>query len=211
MGALVQDLLAQLRTLRGALLTLAILFFIVMLIEVDLGHRAALLSHDSWLALIPVVWLPLSLVALMAVQAAPSKVTSYIALAVMAVTAAVGMLGSGLHMMAAGVDIHHLNRVFSSSVWGGHESPNWPIAITVAAVLGLVGAIDAGRDQPTLPQGAFRPVTVVAFVLIILGCVLAAVPALVTLSAASLAIAALLLLAVLIGLLANASTERTVP
>jgi hypothetical protein len=211
MGALVQDLLGQLRRLRGALLTLAILFFIVMVIEVDLGHRAALLSHDSWLALIPVVWLPISLVALMAVQAAPSKAISYVAIAVMAVTAAVGMLGSGLHMMAAGVDFGHLHRIFSSSVWGGHESPNWPVAITVAAVLGLVAAIDAGRDPQTLPQGAFRPVTVIAFILIVLGCALAAVPDLVTLSAASLAVAALLLLAVLIGLLANALTERTVP
>ena len=211
MWALVQDLLGQLRRLRGALLTLAILFFIVMLIEVDLGHRAALLSHDSWLALIPVVWLPISLVALMAVQVVPSKATSYVAIAVMAVSAAVGMVGSGLHMMAAGVDFSHLNRVFSSMVWGGHESPNWPIAITVASVLGLVAAIDAGRDPQTLPDGALGAATVIGFILILLGCALAAVPDLMTLSAVSLAVAALLLLAVLIGLLANALTERTVP
>ncbi len=211
MWSLAADLLEQLRRLRGALLTLAILFFIVMLIEVDLGHRAALLRHDSWLALIPVVWLPISLIALMAVQAAPSKAASFVAIAVMAVSVAVGMIGSGLHMMAAGVDFNHLNRVFTSMVWGGHQSPNWPIAITVASVLGLVAAIDAGRDPQTLPHGAFRPVTVIAFILIVLGCALAAVPDLVTLSAASLATAALLLLAVLIGLLANAVTERTAP
>lgn len=211
MGALVQDLLGQLRAMRGALLTLAILFFIVMLIEVDLGHRAALLRHDSWLALVPVVWLPLSLVALMAVQAAPSKATSYIAIVVMAVSAAVGMLGSGLHMMAAGVDFNHLNRVFSSSVWGGHQSPNWPVAITLASVLGLIAAIEAGRDRATLPPGALGIAAVIAFILVLLGCVLAAVPSLVTISAASLAVAALLLLAVLIGRLAQASTERTVP
>ena len=71
MGPLVQDLLLQLRRVRGVLLTLAILFFIVMLVEVDLGHSAALLRHDSWLALVPVVWLPVSLLVLMAVQAAP--------------------------------------------------------------------------------------------------------------------------------------------
>jgi hypothetical protein len=211
MWSLVEDLLEQLRALRGVLLTLAILFFIVMLIEVDLGHYAALSRGHAWLALIPVVWLPVSLIALMAVQAAPSTITSLIAIAVMAVSAAVGMLGSGLHMMAAGVDFDHLNRIFSSSVWGGHQSPNWPVAITVASVLGLVAAVDAGRHPHTLPHGALGVVTSAAFILIVLGCALAAVPGLVTVSAASLAVAALLLLAVLLGRLATAMTERTAP
>jgi len=211
MWALIQDLLAQLRGLRGALLTLAILFFIVMLIEVDLGHHVALLRQDSWLALVPVVWLPVSLLTLMAVQVAPSKLTSYAAMAVMLVSAAVGMVGSGLHMMAGGVDFAHLNRVFTSAVWGGHQSPNWPIAITVASVLGFVAAIDAGRQRQTLPRGALGAASVVAFILIVLGCALAAVPSLVTPSAASLTVAALLLLAVLIGTLAQAMTERTAP
>ena len=130
----------------------------------------------------------------MAVQVAPSTATSFIAMGVMAVSAAVGMIGSGLHMMAAGVDFDHLNRIFSSSVWGGHESPNWPVAITVASVLGLVAAIDAGRYPHTLPHGALGVATVIAFILIVVGCALAAVPDMVTLSAASLAIAALLLL-----------------
>jgi len=211
MGALVQDLLGQLRALRGALMTLAILFFIIMLLEVDVGHHPALLSHDSWLALVPAVWLPVSLLTLMAVQVAPSKFTACAAMAVMLVSAAVGMVGSGLHMMAAGVDLEHLNRVFTSAVWGGHQSPNWPIAITLASVLGFVAAIDAGRDRSGLPQGALGVASIVAFILIVLGCALAAVPDLVTLSAVSLAVAALLLLAVLLGALANAMTERTVP
>ena len=210
MWSLASDLLEQLRRLRGVLLTLAILFFIIMLIEVDLGHRAALLRQDSWLALVPVVWLPVSLLVLMAVQVSPSKATSFVAIAVMAVSAAVGMIGSGLHMMAAGVDFSHLNRIFTSAVWGGHESPNWPIAITVASVLGLVAAIDAGRDRQTLPHGALGAASIVAFILIVAGCALAAIP-LVTLSAASLAVAALLLLAVLLAMLANAMTERTAP
>ena len=210
MWSLAADLLEQLRRLRGVLLTLAILFFIVMLIEVDLGHRAALLRQDSWLALLPVVWLPVSLLVLMAVQVSPSKATSFVAIAVMAVSAALGMIGSGLHMIAAGVDFEHLNRIFTSAVWGGHESPNWPIAITVASVLGLVAAIDAGRDRQSLPHGALGAATVVAFILIVAGCALAAIP-LVTLSAASLAVAALLLLAVLLAMLAHAMTERTAP
>jgi hypothetical protein len=211
MGPLAESLLTELRALRGVLLTLAILFFIIMLIEVDLGHRAALLQHDSWLALVPVVWLPVSLLVLMAVQVAPSKATGFVAMAVMLISAAVGMVGSGLHMMASGVDFEHLNRIFTSAVWGGHQSPNWPIAITVASVLGFVAAIDAGHDRQTLPQGALGVATIIAFILIVLGCALAAVPDLVTTSAASLAVAALLLLAVLLGLLTNAMTERTVP
>jgi hypothetical protein len=211
MWPLAQDLLAQLRALRGALLTLAILFFIVMLLEVDVGHHPVLLRHDSWLALVPVVWLPVSLLTLMAVQVSPSKFTAYVAMAVMLVSAAVGMVGSGLHMMAGGVDFSHLHRIFSSAVWGGHQSPNWPIAITVASVLGFVAAIDAGRDRPGLPKGALGVASVIAFILIVLGCALAALPDLVTLSAVSLAVAALLLLAVLLGALAKAMTERTVP
>lgn len=211
MGSLAEDLLRQLRAARGVLLTLSILFFVIMLLEVDVGHRSALLRHDSWLALVPVVWLPVSLMVLMAVQVAPSRFTAYVAIAVMLVSAAVGMVGSSLHMIAAGVDLDHLNRVFSSSVWGGHQSPNWPIAITVASVLGLVAAIGAGRQPESLPRGALRAGSAIAFIIIVLGCALAAVPGLVTLSAASLAAAAFLLLAVLLGMLVNASTERTVP
>ena len=66
--------LTELRGVRRALLTLAILFFVIMLLEVDLGHRPALASGEAWLALVPVVWLPIALVALMAVQIAPSHV-----------------------------------------------------------------------------------------------------------------------------------------
>ena len=206
MAPLADSLRSELRGLRGVLLTLAILFFIVMLIEVDLGHHVALLRRGAWLALVPVVWLPVSLLALMAVQVAPSNVTSYAAMAVMLVSAAVGMAGSGLHMMAGGVDLSHLNRVFTSAVWGGHQSPNWPIAITVASVLGFVAAIDAGHGRAGLPRGALGIASAIAFILIVLGCALAAAPGLVTLSAASLTAAALLLLAVLIGALAQAMT-----
>lgn len=112
--------LTELRAIRRALMTLAILFFTVMLLEVDLGHAPALARH-SLLALVPVFWLPITLFALMAVQIKPSLLTMSVALLVTAIAAAVGMIGSGLHMQAAGVGLAHLSRVFSSSVWGGHE------------------------------------------------------------------------------------------
>ena len=83
----------------------------------------------------------------MAVQIKPSLLTIIVALAVTAIAAAVGMIGSGLHMQAAGVDIEHLSRVFSSAVWGGRELPNWPVAITLAAVFGFAGAVGSPPDK----------------------------------------------------------------
>jgi hypothetical protein len=205
------DLLAELRGARRALLTLAILFFTVMLLEVYLGHRPALARHGAWLALVPVVWLPLSLLVLMAVQIKPSAFTAGVSMAVMAIAAAVGMVGSGLHMLAAGVSVDKLAAVFSSSVWGGHASPNWPVAISVAAVLGFVASVGAGPDSDTWPKDAVTLITGVAFVLIAIGIGFAVVPELVTVSATCLGVAALLLLSALIGMLANAATERKLP
>jgi hypothetical protein len=203
-------LLAELRGTRRALLTLSILFFVIMLLEVDLGHRPALAGGEAWLALVPVVWLPLALIALIAVQMAPSTVTMIVALMVTAVAAGVGMIGSGLHMMAAGVDFAHLSRLFSSATWGGPVSPNWPVAITVASVLGFIAAIGASRDGETLPRDASGLAAGLAYVLIVAGIACAAVPSLVTVSATCLIVAALLLLAALIAMLANAATERSV-
>ena len=205
--------LADLRALRRALLILAILFFTIMLLEVDLGHRPALAGPESsfaWLALVPVVWLPITLFALMAVQIKPSLLTVIAALAITAIAAGVGMVGSGLHMMAAGVDFTHLGRVFSSTVWGGRVSPNWPVAITVAAVLGFIAAFNAHRDNDTLSYDLAGLVSVLAFLLIVAGIILAVVPALVMASAVCLVTAALLLLAALVALLAGSGLERSV-
>lgn len=209
--AVLNAIFAELRGIRRALLTLAVLFFVIMVLEVDLGHRPTLIAQESWAALVPVVWLPISLLALMAVQVAPSFVTALFAQAVMAVSAAVGMIGSGLHMTASGVDLDHLSRAFSSNVWGGPASPNWPVAITVASVLGLVAATVAHRDRETLPRDTGGVATVVAYVLIVAGCGFAVLPSMVLVSALCLVSAALLLLAVLIGMLINARTERSLP
>jgi hypothetical protein len=210
-ASMVATLLGELRGLRRALLTLALLFFVIMLLEVDLGHRPILARQDSWAALVPVVWLPISLLALMAVQIAPSWPTALFAQAVMAVSAAVGMVGSGLHMMTSGVDLDHLARAFSSNVWGGPASPNWPVAIALASVLGFVAATSAQRDGETLPRNALGVTAVIADLLIVAGCTFAALPSLVLPSAVCLVAAALLLLAALLGLLINARTERTMP
>lgn len=199
--------LAELRRMRRPLLTLSILFFVVMLLEVHLGHRPVLASGHAWLALIPVVWLPFALLALMAVLIAPSSFTMLAALLVMAVAAAVGVIGSGLHMMAAGVDFGHLSRLFSSAVWGGRVSPNWPVAITLAAVLGFIASFGAHRDGATLATDATGATARAACILIVVGIASAAVPSLVTVSASSLILAALLLVAALIAMLMSAVSE----
>jgi hypothetical protein len=211
LARVVEAFFGELRGIRRALLTLAVLFFVIMLLEVDLGHRPVLAGQESWATLVPVVWLPVSLLALMVVQIAPSFVTALLAQAVMAVSAAVGMIGSGLHMMASGVDLEHLSRAFSSDVWGGPASPNWPVAIALASVLGFIAATGAQRDGERLARDVSGVATGIAYVLIVAGCGFAAVPALVLASAVCLVIAALLLLGALIGLLLNARIERTMP
>lgn len=202
--------LQQLGMMRRALLTLAILFFTVMLLEVDLDHAPAL-AHHSWLALIPVVWLPVTLFGLMAVDVKPSLLTVIVALAVTTIAAAVGMIGSGLHMQAAGVDIEHLDRVFSSSVWGGRESPNWPVAITLAAVFGFAGGLGSYANRDDLPSRLLGAASALAYLLIIAGTICIAVPGLMMVASTFLAVAALLLLAVLISILAGAAMERSFP
>jgi len=206
MNARLEMWFGQLRAIRRALLTLAILFFAIMLLEVDLGHAPALARH-SWLALIPVVWLPITLLGLIAVDVHPSPFTVIVALIVTVTAAVIGMTGSGLHMQAAGVDLEHLGRVFSSEVWGGRESPNWPVAITLAAVFGFAGALGASANRNSLPGAT----SALAYLLIVAGVLCAAAPGLMTIASACLAVAALLLLAALIATLAGMAMERSFP
>ena len=210
-SALMDTLFGELRGTRRALLTLALLFFVIMVLEVDLGHRPTLAAQESWPALVPVLWLPIALFSLMAVQIAPSLVTALFAQAVMAVAAAVGMVGAGLHMMASGVDLEHLSRAFSANVWGGPASPNWPVAITLASVLGFIGATGALRDRESLPRDAGGLATRLSYILIVAGCGFAALPSFVLVSAVCLVSAALLLLGALIGMLIAARMERSLP
>jgi hypothetical protein len=200
--------LSELRAIRRPLMTLAILFFTVMLLEVDLGHAPAL-ARRSFLALVPVFWLPITLFALIAVQIKPNLVSVSAAMFATAVAFAVGMIGSGLHMQAAGVDLEHLGRVFSSTVWGGHESPNWPVAITIAAVLGFAASVNAHHDQQSLPHDFTGAVTAFADLLIVAGIASATVSGLAVAGSACLVIAALLLLAVLVAQVAGATMERS--
>ena len=133
----------------------------------------------------------------------PTTLTVIAAQIVMAVTAAVGMIGSGLHMVVSGVSLENLSRIFSSAVWGGPASPNWPVAIAVAAVLGFVASVGANRNSEPAP-GHIGVTASIAYVLIVIAIGLSTMPSVVMVSASCLVLAALLLLAVLIGMLATA-------
>ena len=202
-------LLAELRAVRRALLTLALLFFVIILLEVALGHAEAIERHDGWAVLVPVVWVPISMLALMALQIWPCFATAILVVIAMAVGAAVGMIGSGLHMMAAGVDLDHLSRAFSPAVWGGPVSPNWPVSITMASFLGFLAAL--GDKREGFPRGIGGLSAAAAYALILIGIVFIRMPSLVAVSAASLVAAALLLIAVLAGIVSDVRMKRIAP
>ncbi|MDE2228606.1 MAG: hypothetical protein KGL11_06150 [Alphaproteobacteria bacterium] len=198
----------DLRRMRRPLLVLATLLFVIVLLEVDLGHRPALAQRELSLALLPVVWLPLSLLALMAVQMKPSRAIAAACQAAMAIAAVIGLAGAVAHAVVSGVTLDQPDRVFSLAVWGGPACPNWPIAITLAAVLGFIGAFGAGDGVPLLPNDPTGMICSVAFALIVAGIGLSATPATLAESAAGLVFAALLLLVALLALLTAAALER---
>ena len=211
MWTLLASLLAELRGMRRALLTLAILFLVIVLLEVDLGHRPAIAQHEAWLALVPSIWLPISLMALMALQLFPSLFTVIATQVTMAIAAVVAMVGSGAHMLASGATLAHPDRLFSVAVWGGPQSPIWPVGIMMAAALGLIASFDAQRNSEPLRSDIGGVATGIAFVLILAGIGLAPVPWALMLSATSFVLAALLLLAVIVSMLASAAMERSTP
>jgi hypothetical protein len=211
MWSLLASFLAELRGMRRALLTLAILFLVIVLLEVDLGHRPAIAQHEAWLALVPSIWLPISLMALMALQLFPSLFTVITTQVTMAIATIVGMVGSGAHILASGATLAHPDRLFSIAVWGGPQSPIWPVGITMAAALGLIASLGAHRDSEPLHRDIGGVATGIAFALILAGIGFAAVPWALMVSATSFVLAALLLLAVIVGMLASAAMERSTP
>jgi len=203
-----EAILDDLRRMRRPLLVLATLLFVIVLLEVDLGHQPALAQRELSLALLPVLWLPLSLLSLMAVQMKPSRVTAAACQAATAIAAVIGLAGAVAHAVVSGVTLSQPDRIFSLAVWGGPVCPNWPIAITLAAVLGFIGAFGAGDGVPLLRSDPAGMICGVAFALIVAGIGLSATPATLAESAAGLVFAALLLLAALLALLTAAALER---
>jgi hypothetical protein len=176
------------------------LFFVILLIEVDLGHQLALQVHDRGLALLPVIWIPIALIALMWMQLRPSPLSRAFVRCSMAIAAVVGIVGFFAHLVASGVTLTNPSRLFDGQVWSGPACPNWPIAITVAAVLGLIaGLTSAGETVDWL--------RVAAFTFVVAGIVLSLIPASSAAGSAALVAAALLLFASALTVLTESRKE----
>jgi len=201
-------LTGELRKLRRPLLLLTTMFFTILLLEVGLGHQPALAEHASSMAILPIVWLAVSLLLLIALQLKPSVPAANAVLVAMGISAVVGIIGSGAHLVASGVTLDRLDLLFSPTVWAGPACPNWPIAITVAAVIGFVAACGIDEQETSRIASAADYGAFVGFMLIVAGIVFAVIPGTSAASATCFAVASLLLFAVVLGLLAATTLER---
>ena len=179
---------------RRQLLMLTTFYFSILYLESEVSHMP-LLSAGWWnLALVPVVWLAVSLLALMAVVVWPSAVTSRLLLVAMVVAAVMGIVGVFPHLAANGIARNKPGSLFSAAAFQGEPGPQWPLAITIGAVLGFIGgygitgAADIGRPV--------RWFTRVAFLLLIVGIALSSSLTTLGWGATAVVAAALLLLAI---------------
>ncbi len=193
------------------MLLLITLFFVINLVEVMLGHQPSLAAHRLNLAFLPVFWLALSLIPLIVLQVYRAPWIVLIARAAMAIAALVGAIGVFAHMVANGVTFESPARAFSPAVWGGPESPNWPIAIIIASVIGLLGMIGVHNGAAGPAWDAPGVLAGFAFVFILAGIALSVLPGMLALASACLVAAALLVLASLLACLAASALERKVP
>jgi hypothetical protein len=198
----------RLRAVRQPLLLLTTMFFTILLLEVDLGHQPAIAEHAPSLAFLPIVWLSVSLLLLIALQLSLSVLAGVAVEVAMGIAAVVGIIGSVAHLAASGVTLDRLDLLFSPTVWAGPACPNWPIAIAVAAVLGFVAAFGIDEEEGRQAASAVDKSASIAFVLIIAGIVLSVTPGTSAASADCFALASLLLCALMLGLLVATTLVR---
>ena len=201
-------LTVQLRTLRRPLLFVTTLVFSILLLEVDLGHEPTLAEHAPSLAFLPVVWLAVSLLLLIALQLKPSPVTGLAVEVAMGIAAVVGVVGSVAHLLTSGVSLDRLDLLFSPKVWAGPACPNWPIAIAVAAIIGFAAAYGVDEEEAHRRADGADKSAWFAFALIVAGIGLSMVPGIGAASASCFVLASLLLFAIVLGLVASTTLER---
>ena len=174
---------------------LTTLYFAILFLESDVNHVPLLSAGWLTFALIPVVWLSFSLVALMAVQLWPSPGTSRLLQVAMIGAALVGIIGVFPHLVANGVTWSNPGALFNPALLHGQPGPQWPLSITIGAALGLIGGYGIAADAAFQRAGAGWP-TRIAFILVVIGVALS--DSLTTLGWGSsvIVIAALLLLAI---------------
>lgn len=131
---------------RRQLLLLTTLYFAILFLESEVGH-IPILSAGIWnLALLPVVWLAVSLLTLMAVLLWPSVGTSGLLQIAMVGAGIIGIVGVFPHFAAIGVTWGHLGALADGSFLHGEPGPQWPLAITIGGVLGLIGGYGVADD-----------------------------------------------------------------
>ncbi|HVA37069.1 MAG TPA: hypothetical protein VNJ51_05615 [Candidatus Dormibacteraeota bacterium] len=184
------------------------LFFALLLLEVDLGHQPALAGGAPGLALVPVVTVPLALLALAWALLRPSAPSVATLQATMALLGLVGITGFFAHLQASGVGLATLSRLFDPGTWEGPACPNWPIAITLAAVLGAVGAPGAATAERSADERASAVLVVPAFALVLLSVPLVLVPVATGLGSTAVVAGCLLFIAAVAGEVSRGARNR---
>lgn len=187
---------------------LTTLYFSILFLESAVGHIPVLSAGWRSLAVFPVVWLAVSLVALMAVLLRPSPATGRFLEVAMVVAAAVGVIGVFPHLAANGVTWSKLGPLLNGSVLHGEPGPQWPLAITIGAVLGFAGGNGIDEDQEFL-RSRSGWLTIVAFVLLAIGIILSYSLTTLGYSAIAIVIVALALLGITLTDVASALGERS--
>ncbi len=180
---------------RRQLLLLTTLYFAILFLESDVNHVPLLSAGWLSFALIPVVWLSFSLVALMAVALWPSSATSRLLQVAMIGAALVGIIGVFPHLAANGVTWNHPSALLNPALLHGAPGPQWPLAITIGAVLGFIGGYGIAQDVDFAHATVGWP-TRIAFVLVVIGVALSDWLATLGWGSSVIVISALLLLAI---------------
>lgn len=170
--SLVQRAVAALRELRGPgrhlLLMVATLYFTILFLESAVGHIPVVTSNPRSLAILPAVWMPVSLLALMAALVWATRGTERCLQFAMVVAGLIGFAGVSPHLVANGVTWAQPAGLLNGSALHGEPGPTWPLAITIGAVLGFVGSVGLGADREfTRTSGPSAALRAAAFVLLL--------------------------------------------
>jgi hypothetical protein len=109
--------------------------------------------------------------------------------------ALVGIIGVFPHLAANGVTWNHPSALLNPALLHGAPGPQWPLAITIGAVLGFIGGYGIAQDVDFAHATVGWP-TRIAFVLVVIGVALSDWLATLGWGSSVIVISALLLLAI---------------
>jgi hypothetical protein len=206
-----RGLAAALASLQGnarrQLLMLTTLYFAILFLEVEVNHIPLLLAGWRTLAILPVVWMGVALLALMAALLWPSATTMRLLQVAMVIAAVIGVIGVFPHLAANGVTWGQYGALLSGAVFHGQPGPQWPLAITIGGALGLIGAYGLPDDQEFKRARVAWPVYV-AFLVLLAGIVLSYSFSTLGWGATAIVVAALVLLAITLVDIASVTAGR---